>query len=155
MSTNAPNHSHAHNPEESLKAAIETLKEAGHKNTRIRKALLEVLLKEHGPFSAEDLQQKVNVECDLATVYRNLTLLESLRLVGPCDFGDGTTRYEWVGEDHEHHHHIICRNCHKVEQLEYCVVKDLEKLVQKRGYRDVSHRLEFYGQCDDCADRAS
>lgn len=155
MSTDASNHSHAHNPEESLKEAIETLKEAGHKNTRIRKALLEVLLKEHGPFSAEDLQQKVNVECDLATVYRNLSLLESLRLVGPCDFGDGTTRYEWVGEDHEHHHHIICRNCHKVEQLEYCVVKDLEKLVQKRGYRDVSHRLEFYGQCDDCADHAS
>ena len=144
-------HHHVHNPEEDLKYALSTLKQAGHKNTRARKALLSLLLHEHGPFSAEDIQQKLEVDCDLATVYRNLTLLESLKLVEPCEFGDGTTRYEWSGDDHEHHHHIICRDCHKVEQLEYCVVKDLEKLVQKRGYRDVSHRLEFYGQCDHCA----
>jgi Fur family ferric uptake transcriptional regulator len=75
-------------------------------------------------------------------------------LVMPCDFGDGLTRYEWNHQHHAHHHHIICQRCRKVEELEHCVVQELENLVSKRGYQQVSHRLEFYGICQDCAEAA-
>ncbi len=143
------NHSH-HNIQERLDKGLKQLRDAGHKSTKARKALLKHLLSQHGPFSAEDLQQQITVPCDLATVYRNLSLLESLGMVVPCEFGDGTTRYEWAGTDEDHHHHVICRQCHRVEQLDNCVVEELETAVKKRGFTAVSHRLEFYGVCTDC-----
>lgn len=136
-----------------MQQALATLREGGHKTTRSRKALLETLLQDHGPFSIEDLQQRLGEACDLATIYRNMALFESLHLVESVDFGDGLARYEWASTEHEHHHHIICQHCHKVEQLEFCFVKELEKLVQKRGYSDVSHRMEFYGTCERCREQ--
>ncbi|MGV3526439.1 MAG: Fur family transcriptional regulator [Candidatus Sericytochromatia bacterium] len=141
---------HIHNHQAALEDALKRLKRAGLKQTRSRQALLEVLVHHHGPFSIEELQQRMEVDCDIATIYRNMALLESMHLVENCDFGDGLARYEWAGSGHEHHHHIICRVCHQAEQLEYCFVMELEKLVRQRGYTDVSHRLEFYGVCARC-----
>ena len=41
------------------------------KLTPPRKLIVEALLKNHGPFSAEDLQSKfIKQTCDLATIYR-------------------------------------------------------------------------------------
>lgn len=130
--------------------AIDFLRQAGYKNTRKRQALIEILLREHGPFSVEDLQQRMPIACDLATIYRNIAIFEEQGLITSCDFGDGLKRYEWVGEDHEHHHHIICQRCRKTDHLDLCFVGELEKLVRERGYTAVSHRLEFYGICDRC-----
>jgi len=133
-----------------LTEALAVLKAAGYKNTRTRQLLLEVLLREHGPFSIEDLQQRMSRPCDIATIYRNVAVFEALNLVSACDFGDGMRRYEWAGGGHEHHHHIICQRCHRAEHLEFCFVGELEKLVKNRGYAEVSHRLEFYGVCETC-----
>lgn len=133
-----------------LDQALEQLREKGHKSTKTRRALIEILLRDHGPFSIEELQKRVSEDCDIATVYRNMSLFESLSLVQPVEFGDGLARYEWSGVGHEHHHHIICQRCHQVEQLEYCFVRELEKLVRQRGYTQVSHRMEFYGLCQAC-----
>lgn len=130
--------------------ALNALKEAGYKNTKTRQALINALIREHGPFSIEELQARMDIDCDIATIYRNIAIFEEQGLVSPCDFGDGLTRYEWSSSEHDHHHHIICRVCHQVEELEYCFVKELEKLVRKRGYTKVSHRMEFYGICERC-----
>ncbi|PKL77001.1 MAG: transcriptional repressor [Candidatus Melainabacteria bacterium HGW-Melainabacteria-1] len=132
-----------------LSTALKSLKASGLKLTRTRRALLEVLVKEHGPFTIEELQQRLDGSCDIATVYRNMTAFGEFGLVRPCDFGDGLTRYEWA-HSHEHHHHIICQRCRLVEELEHCVVEELEQLVASRGYSNVSHRLEFYGLCQNC-----
>lgn len=131
-------------------AAIAQLREAGYKNTRKRQALLEILLREHGPFSVEDLQQRMPIECDLATIYRNIAIFEEQKMIVACDFGDGLKRYEWAGDEHEHHHHIICQQCRKTDHLDLCFVGELEKLVREKGYTAVSHRLEFYGICQRC-----
>jgi len=145
--------SHHHSEQDHQKPqnlALKALKEAGYKNTRNRQSLIHVLLKEHGPFSIEELQAKMDTPCDPATIYRNIAIFVTLELVSPCDFGDGMTRYEWTGADHEHHHHIICKQCQNIEQLEYCFVKEVEKLINKRGYSEVSQRLEFHGICQKC-----
>ena len=144
-------HPHDHgDPQVNHEKALSILKKAGFKNTRTRQSLIKALLKEHGPFSIEELQLRMEITCDLATIYRNIAIFVDLGLVSPCDFGDGLTRYEWTGAEHEHHHHIICKRCHQIEQLEYCFVKELEKLINNRGYSQVSHRLEFYGICENC-----
>ncbi|PIQ23679.1 transcriptional repressor [bacterium (Candidatus Blackallbacteria) CG17_big_fil_post_rev_8_21_14_2_50_48_46] len=152
MSAEHLTHSHSH-PDAShrLEQALDLLKEARLKLTRPRKALIEVLVREHGPFTIEELAQKIHdTPCDPATIYRNMDAFEDLNLVRQCDFGDGMARYEMIGADEEHHHHIICRKCRKLELIDLCFVKELEKLVRDRGYIQVNHSLEFYGICADC-----
>lgn len=129
--------------------AIEALKAGGYKLTKVRKALLEVLLKEHGPFSVDDLFNKLQQTCDVVTIYRNMDLFLQLGLVVPCEFGDGVTRYEFRSRGH-HHHHIICTSCRQAETLEYCFVKEVERMIQDRGYIQVNHHLEFYALCPQC-----
>lgn len=143
-------HGHVHDPAKEFDQALEVLKGSGLKLTRTRRALLEILLHEHGPFTIEQLEQKLGGSCDIATIYRNMLSFQEQQLVTPCDFGDGLIRYEWSHGGEAHHHHIICQNCGKVEELELCVVQELEKLVGSRGYTDVTHRLEFYGRCACC-----
>lgn len=143
-------HRHVHDPQREYAEALEALRTGGLKLTRTRKALLELLLHEHGPFSIEEIQQRLTVACDIVTIYRNMMAFETQGLVTSCDFGDGLARYEWAHGGEAHHHHIICQNCRRVEELELCMVAELEKLVASRGYAQVTHRLEFYGLCRDC-----
>lgn len=133
-----------------LEKALLKLKQAGYKVTQARRMLLGILLTEHGPFTVEALHTKVaDQSCDLVTVYRNMAIFEELKLVQTCDFGDGSVRYEFT-EGHSHHHHIICRSCHKAENLDFCFVKEVEKLVMARGFTNVTHNLEFFGVCQNC-----
>lgn len=139
---------------EKLAAALDLLRASGQRLTRPRQAMLEVLTREHGPFSAEELHQRLgDGMCDLVTVYRCLTAMEEISLVRRCDFGDGSYRYEYnVGE--HHHHHVICRSCRQVETLELCVADSLERIVRQMGYANVGHTLEFFGVCPACQQKA-
>lgn len=147
--------SHSHLPHDlAFEAALKSIKQAGLKLTSTRRALLRILLQEHGPFSIEELQNKLDDSCDIVTIYRNMTAFMELGFVNACDFGEGHMRYEWQDPEHQHHHHIVCQNCRQVEELEHCVVEELEALISKRGYAQVSHRLEFYGICQSCQELA-
>jgi hypothetical protein len=58
-------------------------------------------------------------ECNLATIYRAMQLLEKLGMVKRFDFGDGAARFELVAEgDDGHHHHLICTKCAGVVEIE-------------------------------------
>lgn len=146
-------HEHTHSEgEEALRlvGALEVLRAAGHRITSPRKALLKVLIHEHGPFSADELHRLLPPGmCDPVTVYRSIGALEETNLVRRCDFGDGTYRYEFNTGEH-HHHHIICRQCSSVKNLEVCFADGLERLVRQMGYANVTHTLEIFGTCVDC-----
>lgn len=135
-----------------LKQAVGMLHEAGHRVTRPRIRILQILIDENGPIRIEDIHQRVRARnCDLATVYRCIAAFEKIGIVRRCFFPDGSSLFEFVvGADH--HHHIICTSCQKVETLDVCVVAGLERLVHDRGYSNVSHMLEFFGVCRECAE---
>lgn len=145
---------HAHSLSDSasrLEEAIAVLKNNSLRITQPRKAILTVMLENDGPTTIEEIHRGLTPElCDLATVYRGLAVFEKLGLVRRSHFHDGTSLYEMDMDPH-HHHHIICRSCQKVEPLDVCMVEGLERLVRDRGYRDVSHMLEFFGICPICA----
>jgi Fur family ferric uptake transcriptional regulator len=135
---------------EHLAEAFTVLKNAGHRITAPRRALLELLHREHGPFSAEELHRRLPAGlCDPVTVYRCLGTLEETGLVRRCDFGDGIYRYEFNTGEH-HHHHIICRGCSSVKTLDVCFADGLERMVRQMGYANVTHTLEIFGLCVDC-----
>jgi Fe2+ or Zn2+ uptake regulation protein len=108
------------------------------------------LINEHGPFSAEELHQRLPAgECDLVTVYRSLGAMEEINVVRRCDFGDGTYRYEINNVEH-HHHHIICRECRSVRVIDLCLAESLERMARDLGYANVTHMLEIFGTCPEC-----
>lgn len=135
-----------------LTQAVEVLREHGYRVTRPRVAILEDLLRRSEPVSIEELHGNLDAGiCDLATVYRCLATFEKLHLVRRAYLGEGAALFEFnLGA--EHHHHIVCTACQKVEMLDICVVDALERLVRDRGYQDVSHMLEFFGICGDCSE---
>ncbi len=131
-----------------LEAALQTLRDRRYRITPARREILHILTHEHGPFSAEDLQSRIE-GADLVTVYRTLAMLDKTGLARRCDFGDGAYRYEFNTGD-AHHHHVICRACGKVEIVAPCLSEPLDRFAEKMGYAEVTHTLEFFGICPAC-----
>ncbi len=135
---------------ELLDASLRTMREHGNRVTAPRKAILAVLIAEHGPYTTEEIHGRIEHGiCDLVTVYRCLSAMEEINLVRRCDFGDGVYRYEFNTGEH-HHHHIVCRFCHSVKTLDFCVADGLERMARQMGYSNVSHTLEIFGVCEAC-----
>jgi Fe2+ or Zn2+ uptake regulation protein len=133
----------------STEKALNALRSRKHRITGPRREILAALAADHGPFTIEQIHKRLKKHsCNLVTVYRNLPVLEELDLVRRCDFGDGTCRYELNAE--EHHHHIVCRFCAKVETLDLCVATALEQLAKRMGYSNVTHSMELFGICPKC-----
>ena len=131
-------------------AALETLRAHRNRVTEPRKAILEIITSEHGPFTAEEMHERLPEGlCDLVTVYRCLSAMEEIHLVRRCDFGDGSNRYEFDTGEH-HHHHVICRQCREVRTLDFCVAEGLERMARQMGYTEISHTLEIFGVCPKC-----
>lgn len=138
------------NKKKSIESIEAALKNGKLRVTEQRVNILSILHKEHGPFSCEEIFQRMpKNSCDLATVYRSLEQLEESGLVNVCNFQDGLKRYEIEGG--HHHHHFVCRSCKAVEPLEDCVVASLEKKLEKKGYKNLKHHLEVFGLCPKCA----
>ena len=132
-----------------LHEAIDILKKHKLRLTTPRKKLLTILATEHGPFSIEDLHEKMP-HCDLVTVYRNLASLEKTGIVVRCDFSDGVRRYEFSHQEH-HHHHVICKVCKKVEELSICFAAKVEKTLSRKGYKNITHSFEIFATCPGCS----
>ncbi len=118
--------------------------------TGTRLEILGILKANHNPLTISEIHSKLkNKKTDLATVYRTIKLFSLLKIVNEIDFKDEFKRYELVFDRH-HHHHIVCRKCKKVENVETCVLDELERLLVKKGYSEISHSLEFFGICSNC-----
>jgi Fe2+ or Zn2+ uptake regulation protein len=151
--TKALAHSHVHiDVNHLLESACVILRNAGLKRTPNRESLLRFLIENHGPFSKEEIQKALPKEdFDSVTLYRNLASFEELGLVRRSEFGDGVSRYEFQSHPDNHHHHIVCTTCHKVDSLDSCSLPKLDEVVEKFGYSKVRHSLEFFGVCKDCS----
>jgi Fur family ferric uptake transcriptional regulator len=141
-----------HQGRENLSELTRQLRGRARKITAPRQAILEVLRKrEHPITSREILTALPEGECDLATIYRSMHLLEEMGMVHRFDFGDGTARFELVARCDDHHHHLVCRSCAKVVEVTECFPAALEeRIANAAGFKSVSHRLEFFGICPDC-----
>ena len=132
------------------------LHEASYKLTPQREATVLVLLEhEADHLSAEDvflLVKEKSPEIGLATVYRTLELLTDLKVVDKINFGDGVSRFDLRKEgDHHFHHHLICIECGKVEEVQEDLLGEVEKIVESRwDFAIKDHWLTFHGICKLC-----
>ena len=85
----------------------------------------------------------------LTSIYRSLDLFESIGMVFKIRNGS-SVKYK-LCELEDHHHHIICKACGNVVELNFCDISDWSKKVsESTGYQVVDHQLNFYGLCKDC-----
>ena len=73
-------------------------------------------------------------------------------MVKHFDCGDGTARFELLGQNEDgHHHHLVCRECTTVVEIGECFSEIFEqRIALEHGFAGVSHWLEFFELCPDC-----
>lgn len=129
------------------------LSRRARKVTSPRQAILEILRQHPHPLTNKDIFAALpKGQCDLATIYRTMHLLEEMGMVKRFDFSDGAARFELVGEgDDGHHHHLVCTRCAAVIEIEECFVREMEsRIATANGFTAVTHKLEFFGLCPRC-----
>lgn len=134
---------------------LERLKQAGHRVTKVRKALIEILSIASGPLTVPELLLKLkehSLGVNKTTVYRELEFLNNEGLLLEVDLLDRTKRYEVIGES-DHHHHLVCTECNNIKCVEmHDDLTQLEqKISKKHKFLITSHVLEFFGVCHNCA----
>ena len=145
-------HKHSHRREE-LSALKTRLRGQSRKITGPRAAILEILRQHPHPLTNKEILAALpKNECDLATIYRSMHMLEKMGMVKRFDFGDGVARFELVGEgDDGHHHHLVCTRCSEVVEIAECFPGEIEKRIAlANGFKAVTHKLEFFGICPEC-----
>ncbi len=136
------------------------LKRVGLKVTHPRLRILRLLEESDvHHLSAEDVYRRLvedgdDVGIPIATVYRVLTQFEAAGLIVRHNFGDGASCYEL---DHgEHHDHILCTSCGRVDEfVDEHIEKHQREVAERMGYEITDHALYIYGICNDCRDKAS
>jgi Fur family transcriptional regulator, ferric uptake regulator len=87
----------------------------------------------------------------LASVYRVLEQLADLRLVHRVDFGHGVTRFEPAHPGGQHHHHLVCGECGKVDTFDdVALERALRRVAGSHGYELDEHDVVLHGSCSDC-----
>lgn len=134
--------------------AASLLKEHALKATAPRVAVVEALASMRKPASVQDVLAVLKRgSADQATVYRSLEAFADAGLVRRVDLGKGPSCYELVHEG-EHHHHLVCTSCGKIEDVENCGVDAFATRALKASKsfaRIDSHSFELFGLCKACA----
>lgn len=146
-------HHHPAHERQELSSLTGRLRRESHKITGPRAAILEILRHHPHPLSNKEIFAELpKGQCDLATIYRAMQLLEKLGMVKRFDFGDGAARFELIREgDDGHHHHLVCTRCAGVVEIDECFPAEIEeRIARENRFAAVTHRLEFFGVCPDC-----
>jgi Fur family transcriptional regulator, ferric uptake regulator len=130
------------------------LKRAGFRSGGARVAVVELLGRQECCLTAQEILEGTRQSgraVGMASVYRVLELLSELGLVQRIDVGNHAARYEPALPSGEHHHHVVCDDCGRVEawrdeSLEHAV----EGVARRLGYRVGSHEVVLRGLCGDC-----
>lgn len=127
------------------------------RRTEQREAILQALAEAEGPLTAQEVHDRaraVHSTIGLATVYRNLSALESGGDVVAVHLPQDATRYETAGRGH--HHHFRCVKCQSVFEIEgSCPVAMLEGATLPGGLTVMGHELVFFGRCGGCTEAAA
>lgn len=134
------------------------LRRSGHRASAPRAAVIELIGRQPCVLSASEIAHRLRDEgrdVGIATVYRTLELLESMRLVQRLDVGDGSARFEpaMPGGEH-HHHHLICDVCGRVTPFEDPQLeRAIDELGSRLDYVVGDHDVILRGECPDCSRR--
>jgi Fe2+ or Zn2+ uptake regulation protein len=133
------------------------LTDRGYRLTAPRRQVLDVLLASATPLSAAEIHRRLeNRRINLASVYRTIYVLRRLDVLRVTDAIGGEKRFELSDGLGAHHHHLICQDCGRIEDLEGCPLEERalravnRRVRRSRRFRIVQHDLRLLGACADC-----
>jgi Fur family peroxide stress response transcriptional regulator len=142
-------------PKKRYEEIVKKLVENDHKLTSQRLAIAKILAESEGHPGVEKIHEKLIENfptMSLATVYRNVMLIKSLGEVLELGFADSAARYD--GNKPYPHPHVICLECRKIIDPQLNAVDDLKEEVERlTGFEILTHRLDFFGLCRQCANK--
>lgn len=135
-------------------STIASLRQRGHRAGAARVAVIEVLGGQSCCLTAQEIYDQLRDEArpvGLASIYRTLDQLSSDGSLQKIELGAGITRYEPVRTEEEHHHHLVCDACGKVEAFaDDRLERALHRVETETGYRVAAHDVVLRGACSDC-----
>jgi Fur family ferric uptake transcriptional regulator len=135
--------------------ALAALRQKGHRSGGARHAVIELLGRQSCCLTAQEIFDRLRAQdspVGLASVYRTLDQLSKDGFLQKIELGAGTTRYEPLERGGEHHHHLVCDTCGKVEAFSDDRLEEALHQVERRtGYSVAGHDVILRGACRDCA----
>lgn len=127
----------------------------GVRSTRQRAAIAALLENVEEFRSAQELHDELRRRGEgigLTTVYRTLQQMAAAGLVDMLRTDTGESVYRRCSADH--HHHLVCRACGSAVEIQGGDVEAwAADIAHEHGFSDVSHTIEIFGVCGDCASR--
>ncbi|MDP9245069.1 MAG: transcriptional repressor [Chloroflexota bacterium] len=124
----------------------------GRRLTRQRVIVAEALAAAKRALSAQELYERIQVghpTLGRATVYRALEAQVQDGMASRFERDGHVSAY--IACDAEHHHHLVCTRCQRVQDLDETTVAPLLSSVGRRHAFQVDHAaLDFYGLCRSC-----
>ncbi len=130
------------------------LREVSGRSGGARRVVVELLGEQDCCLSAQEIHDAVRARghsVGIASVYRALEGMDALGLIQRIDLGDGVARFEAAHAEGDHHHHLVCDDCGKVEPFEDAGLESaIERVADGRGYAVAAHDVVLRGACEDC-----
>jgi len=129
------------------------LSKQGYRLTPQRIMILSAIENSNNHISAEEIYAQIVAKypnVNISTVYRTLALLKRLGLVTETDLGEGRVRYHPAEKGH--HHHLVCRECGAIIDLDESLLAPLKSalLQEYKFVADLRH-LAILGRCVNCS----
>jgi Fur family ferric uptake transcriptional regulator len=138
------------------KSLLNVLHDQGYRLTPQRMMVIEAIEDSHDHISAEEIHTKARTKypyLNISTVYRTLELLKEKGLVAETDLGGGRFLYHPVGK--AQHHHLVCRKCGKVRDIEINLLDRLkDELKAEYDFDAELEHIAIFGTCKDCSSQS-
>ena len=136
-----------------MAATADRLRDAGERVTRQRLLVADALAALDRQVSAQELYERLrrrDPAIGRATVFRTLEALVAAGVARRLEL-DGHV-YGYVACRPEHHHHLACHRCGRVEEIgEGYIAPVAERVASDFGFRIDDARVDFYGVCAACS----
>lgn len=126
------------------------LKTSGLKVTTPRLEILDAFKHSPTPLNVKQLIKKLSSKPDIATLYRNIETLITLGLIKQINLSSREQFFELAARGH--HHHLVCKNCGKLEDIQITEPTIPKAILKKHGFAQITdHTMEFFGLCANCS----
>lgn len=135
--------------------AGERLRVDRQRYTEGRRAIVTALAAAEGPLRVDELLEACTGLAQ-SSAYRNLAVLERTGVIRRVVGLDEFARYELAEDLTEHHHHLVCEVCGRIEDftipepLEADLEQCLDTVADDFGFHALSHQLDLVGTCARC-----
>jgi len=139
-------------PPTATTAALERLDERGLRRTGARSAVIAAALRRRRPFTAQELVTVLAPSgIGRATVFRTLDHLVRVGALGRVHGMDGEQCARYIPCAPEHHHHLVCRGCGRLEEIPAEKLEaGIGRVAAARGFTVLGHTIEIEGLCPRC-----